>query len=178
MDVNVALFCLIVFVCRIVDMFLASVRTVYTVKGKSLTAAGISIIEGLIYFLVVKEALNFSSENFAQTLDIAFAYSCGFAVGTLIGSIVGNKLAGGMVQAQVVMTTKDDEKIKKIQDAGYAITILKSEATTFSGEKYMLFSELKSNKLKEFRKLIHSLDEKAFVMVNETKYVYNGFIKK
>ena len=98
--------------------------------------------------------------------------------GTFIGSILGNKLAGGMVQAQVVMTSKDDEKIKKIQDAGYALTELKSEATDFSGEKYMLFSEIKSNKLNDFRKLIHSIDSKAFVMVNETKYVYNGFIKK
>lgn len=170
--------CLKVFVCRIIDMSLSSIRTVYTVRGKAYTVAGISIVEGLVYFLIVKEALNFVSPNFIDTLYVALAYASGFAVGTFIGSKLGNKLAGGMVQAQVVMTSKDDEKIKKIQEAGYALTIIKSEATTFSGEKYMLFSEMKNSKLNDFRKLIHSLDAKAFVMVHETKYVYNGFIKK
>lgn len=172
------LLCLKVFACRIVDMFLSSIRTVYTVKGKSYIVAAISIVEGLVYFLIVKEALNFKSANFLETFNVALAYAGGFAVGTFIGSKLGNKLAGGMIQAQVVMTSKDDKKIKKIQDAGYALTVLKSEATAFSGEKYMLFSEIKSNKLNDFRNLIRSLDEKAFVIVNETKYVYNGFIKK
>jgi len=170
--------CLKVFFCRIIDMSLSSIRTVYTVKGKSYTVAGISIVEGLVYFLIVKEALNFVSVNFWETFNVALAYASGFAVGTFIGSKLGGILAGGMVQAQVVMTSKDDEIIKKIQNAGYAITVLKGEATSFSGEKYMIFSEIKSNKLNDFRKLIHSLDEKAFVIVNETKYVYNGFIKK
>ena len=75
--------CLKVFVCRIIDMSLSSIRTVYTVKGKSFTVAGISMIEGLVYFLIVKEALNFSSDNFIEVLDIAFAYASGFAVRNL-----------------------------------------------------------------------------------------------
>ena len=45
--------CIKVFLCRIVDMSLASIRTVYTVKGKSLIVAGISIVEGLVYFLII-----------------------------------------------------------------------------------------------------------------------------
>ena len=51
-------------------------------------------------------------------------------------------------------------------------------ATTFSGEKYMLLSEIKQSQISEFKNLIQSLDEKAFVMINETKHVFNGFIKK
>ena len=172
------LLCLKVFVCRIVDMFLSSIRTVYTVKGKSYVVAAISIVEGLVYFLIVKEALNFESSNFFDTLNVAFAYASGFAVGTFIGSKLGAKIAGGMIQVQVVMSSKNDETIKKIQDEGYALTIVKSEKTNFSGEKYMLFSEIKSNKLNDFKRLINQLDEKAFIIVNETKYVYNGFIKK
>lgn len=175
---NVIGLCIKIFFCRIVDMSLASIRTVYTVKGKAYTVAGISIIEGLIYFLIVKEALNYTSNNFAETLNIAFAYATGFAFGTFIGSKLGSKLAGGMIQVQVVMSSKNDEIIKKIQDEGYAITVLKSEPTSFSGEKYVLFAEIKNSKLGNFRNLIDKLDEKAFVTVNESKYVYNGFIKK
>ena len=170
--------CLKVFVCRIIDMSLSSIRTVYTVKGKSYTVAMLSLVEGLVYFLIVKEALNYAAPNFIQNVYIALAYASGFAMGTFLGSKIAQKVAGGMIQAQVVMSSRDDEIIKKIQDAGFALTVIKSEPTAFSGEKYMLFSEIKSSKLNEFKKLIHSLDEKAFVMINETKHVFNGFIKQ
>ena len=42
----------------------------------------------------------------------------------------------------------------------------------------MIFSEIKSSQLAEFKELVYSLDNKAFVTVQETKYVYNGFFKK
>ena len=79
---------------------------------------------------------------------------------------------------QIITSSKDDTVIQKIQDEGYALTVVKSEATKFSGEKYMLFAEIKSSKLNSFKELIQELDPKAFLMVNETKHVYNGFIKK
>lgn len=175
---EIFLLCLKIFFCRIIDVSMASYRTVIMVKGKSKTASLIALVEGLIWFLVVREALNYTSENFLETLYIALAYAGGFSVGTFVGSWIASKFNGGMVQVQIVMSSKNDEAVKEIQNAGYALTILTSNATTFSGEKYMLFSEIKQSKLNEFKELVHSLDEKAFIMVNETKYVYNGFIKK
>ena len=41
----------------------------------------------------------------------------------------------------------------------------------------MLLAEMKSSKLKSFRKLVSNIDEKAFITVTESKYAYNGFIK-
>ena len=48
----------------------------------------------------------------------------------------------------------------------------------FGKKKYMLFAEIKSSQLKDFKALIYALDRNAFVMVRETKFVYNGFFKK
>lgn len=172
------LLCAKIFFCRIIDVSMSSYRTVIMVKGKSLAASCIAVVEGMIWFLIVREALNFTSENFMETIYIALAYSVGFAFGTFVGSWIASKYAGGMVQVQVVTTSKDDEMIKKIQEQGYALTILTSNATAFSGEKYMLFSEIKNSQLTEYKELIQSLDPKAFVMVNETKHVFNGYIKK
>lgn len=175
---DVAFLCLKIFFCRILDMSLSSIRTVYTVKGKSYIVSAISIVEGLVYFLIIKEALNFETTSLIENLNVAFAYALGFSVGTFLGSKIGNKIAGGIIQVQVVMSSMDDNIVRKIQNEGFALTIVKSEKTEFSGEKYMLFSEIKNNKLNSFKKLINQLDEKAFIIVNETKYVYNGFIKK
>jgi len=173
---EILLLCIKVFFCRIIDVSMATFRTVITVKGKNKIAAIIAIFESLIWFLIIREALNFQTTNFQETFFIALAYSAGFAAGTYIGGALSKKISGN-IEVQVVTSAKNDELIKKIQEAGFALTITKSEATQFSGEKYMLFSVIKNSKLDEFKKLIYSLDENAFLMVSETKYMYNGFIK-
>ena len=58
------------------------------------------------------------------------------------------------------------------------MTVLDINTSLFGKKKYMIFSEIKSKQLNDFKKLVYSLDEKAFVTVQETKYVYNGFFKK
>ncbi len=171
------LLCLKIFIFRIIDVSMATFRTVIVVKGKSLLAALIALVEGMIWFLVVREALNFDAANLLETIFIALAYAGGFAAGTYVGSLVSKRIEG-MVQVQIITSSKDDSVIQKIQDEGYALTVIKSEATKFSGEKYMLFAEIKDSRLKDFKELVHNLDTKAFLMVNETKHVYNGFIKK
>ena len=168
--------CLTIFFCRIVDVSMCTYRTVITVKGKVLFASLIAVIEGMVWFLVVREALTFEANNFLETFCIALAYSCGFACGTFVGGTLSKKVSGN-IEIQVVTSSKNNEMIKKLQEAGFAITVTSSEATQFSGEKYMLFAVMKNSRLEEFKKLVYELDEKAFIMGSETKYIYNGFIK-
>ena len=168
--------CLKIFFCRIVDVSMATVRTVVTVKGKNKVATLIAFFESLIWFLVIREALNFDTNTFQETLFIALAYAAGFSAGTYIGGAVSKKIEAN-VEVQVVTSSKNSDMIKKIQEKGFALTITSSEATQFSGEKYILFSVIKNSKLEDFKKLVYELDPKAFIMVSETKYLYNGFIK-
>ena len=80
--------CLTVFFGRIIDVTLGTIRTLLTVKGKRLVAAGISFIEVTIWFLVVKEALNTG----ANSLWIVFSYAGGYAIGTYLGGFISNKI--------------------------------------------------------------------------------------
>ena len=168
--------CLKIFFCRIVDVSMATFRTVITVKGKNKVAALIAIFEALLWFLVIREALTFETTTLQETLFIAIAYALGFASGTFIGGALSKKISGN-IEVQVVTSSKNNDLIKKLQAAGFALTVTSSEATQYSGEKYMLFSVIKSSKLEEFKNLIYEIDEHAFIMVYETKYMYNGFIK-
>ncbi len=174
---EILLLCIKVFFCKILEVSISCYRTVSMVKGKALLTAGLALIEGLIWFLVIREALVFESPTLFTTIILSLSYALGYATGNYVGCKIASKFTGGMVQVQVVMTSKNDEVIKKIQDAGYALTIITSNATAFSGEKYMIFSEMKQAQFPSFKALVYSLDEKAFVMVNETKLVFNGFIK-
>ena len=81
------LLCLKIFFVRILDVSLGTIRTLFTVKGKKIIASVIGFFEVLVWFLVVKEALN-TDEN---SIFIAISYSLGFATGTYIGSYLSKE---------------------------------------------------------------------------------------
>ena len=170
--------CLKIFFCRIIDVSLATLRTIVTVKGKAALASIVALAEGLVWFLIVREALLFEAPDLFSKLAIAFAYAFGFASGTYIGGKLADKFIVGNVNVQVVTSSQNDKMLEAIRDAGYGVTVLDVNTSLFSRKKYMLFCEVTTKQLKDFKALIYSLDKKAFLMVHETKFVYNGFFKK
>jgi len=170
------LLCIKIFCCRIIDVSLATMRTIVTVKGKPLIAALIGFVETTIWFLIVREALLFAGNN--SNWVVAIAYAGGFASGTFLGGILAKKFINENITVQIVTSGKYDSMLEEIRDAGYAITVLDINTSKFGKKKYMLFCEIKNSQLNEFKSLIYALDKKAFIMVQETKYVYNGFLKK
>lgn len=112
----------------------------------------------------------------ARTLNIAFAYAFGYSVGNIIGGELSKRISG-TINVQIVTSGKDSSMIKKIQDAGFEITVIDANPSQYSGEKYIIFAVIKNTRLKEFRKLVYSLDEKAFILASETKIVTHAVIK-
>ncbi len=176
LSTDLIILCLKVFFCRILDVSMSTFRTVLLVKGKSKIAALIALVEALIWFLVVREALNFETTNKIETINIALSYALGFAVGNIIGGELSKKISG-TINVQVVTTSRNPEMIKTIQEKGFAITVSDGEASQFSGEKYLIFAVIDNYRLREFKELVLSLDPKAFMMASETKVVTHAVVK-
>ncbi len=173
MNFSLLFLCLKIFFARILDVSLATVRTMLTVKGKSKIAACVGFIEIIIWFLVVRTAFNSDEAG----IILAIAYAGGFAAGTYIGGLISSRFIKGTVTVQIVTSDKDDTLIAAIRNAGFAVTVVNVNESEYSGERYMLFSQIASDRLDEFKALINEKDDKAFIIVQESKYVYNGFIK-
>lgn len=170
---NLLFLCLKIFFVRILDVSLGTVRMIVTVKGNKIIASIIGFIEVLIWFLIVKEALNTDETS----IFIALSYSAGYATGTFIGGIISDKVISGTLSVQVVLSRADESIITKIREEGYAVSVVNAKGAYENTEKYMLFIEINKNKINNLKTLIKSLDQKAFVVVNETKMVENGFFK-
>ena len=173
MTIATLLTCLKIFFARILDVSLGTVRTMFTVKGKSTVASLIGFVEIMVWFLAVRTAFNSDEAG----LLMAFFYAGGYATGTLVGSKIAEKVIRGTVSVQVVTSSRDDNVTDAIRNAGYAITVVNVNGSEFGGEKYMYFAEVNTNSLTDFKTLIYTLDPKCFVTVQETKYAYNGLIK-
>ena len=163
------LLCIKIFIARLIDVSLGTFRTIMTIKEKDLLAALIGIIEITVWFLVVKEALNTDNNSYF----IVLSYALGFSIGTYIGGKISRLFIKSNLEVQVVLSKKDEKIINIIRKEGYGVTAI--EVKGAKNDKYMLYIQIRDKSLENLIKIIKSLDKNAFIVVNETKYVENGY---
>lgn len=164
--------CLKIFLVRIIDVSLGTIRTIMSVKNKNLIASLIGFIEVTVWFLVVKEALN--TDN--NSIFIVLSYAAGFATGTYIGGKISSKYIKGSMSVYVI-TEKEKILTTTLREKGYGVSVIDIKGKE-EKEKALLLIQINNNNLEQLKSLIKKYDEKAFIIINETKYIENGFIKK
>ena len=80
------------------------------------------------------------------------------------------------MSVQVILSNNNHKIVDKIREEGFAVSVVNVKGKE-DHDKYMLFMEIDKKKINQLKYLIKSLDSKAFVVVNETKMVENGFFK-
>ena len=166
---EIFLLCFKIFSARILDVSLGTIRTVFTVKGKSFIAASIGFIEVFIWFLIAREALTTNDTS----IYIVISYSLGYATGTFLGGIISKKLIKSKLNVQVI--TSDISLIDTLRQDGFAVSVLDIKGK--DSDKYMLIIGINDNMKDSLMEKIKESDSNAFIYVNETVYIQNGFIK-
>lgn len=167
------LLCVQVFSCRIVDVSLGTVRTIMTVKGKIGTASIIGLVEVFVWFVIVEAAIS----KGGTSLWVALFYAGGFAVGTYVGGKLADRVMKGILDIQIVTSSKNNALINAIREAGFGVSVLNVNSSDFGEEKHMLMIEIKGENLKKLEKIVYAIDPAAFVMAKELKFIQNGFFK-
>lgn len=162
--------CIIVFFARIIDTSLATIRSVLVIKEKRKLAVIIAFFEILVWFLIVKEALNTDNSAFY----IALSYSAGYATGVYVGMIITDKFIPSNVSINIVVHEKD-EIIKALIDNNFAVSISKIKGKDLINNKYMIFVATTSKKVAELKSIVTNIDPKAFIVISENKAVIGGY---
>ncbi len=171
---EIFILCVTILVCRVIDVALATIRSVFNIKGKKMIASVVGFTEALIWFLVVRQALDVQTGG----IYVALAFSFGFAIGTYVGGLIVAKVDRGNIQVQIITSVANKQLIKILRDQGYAVTVVDVKKSEFSEEKIMLFLEVMNNHFLAIKQIIQDVDEKAFIMVHESKTVINGFFTR
>ena len=163
--------CFKVLVVRIIDVSLGTVRMLLTVKDKNLLSAIIGFVEVYIWFLVVKDALN----NSSNSMIIGVFYALGFAIGTYLGGVLSKIFTlNSIITVQAIIPKKNSNVVDILRKEGYAVSVL-SVSGYKNEDKLLLFIEIRFNSLKKVRDIINKIDNSAFIVVNDSKIVYNGY---
>ncbi len=143
------------------------------VKGKRKITAILAFIEVMIWFYIAKSAL----DNVSDSIWIPISYAGGFAVGTYIGTFITNTFINGLISIFVITKYNNDLMINKLRESGYGVSVLNLKKEKNNEKKDMLFIQINKKSLNYLINLIKSIDKSSFIVINETKNVYNGIIK-
>ena len=160
------LICIKIFLARIVDVSLGTIRTIMTIKRKTLIASIIAFVEVFIWFVIAKEALNIP----INTIWIPFAYSLGYASGTFIGSFISNNIVNDEIFLQVIIN-KNNYVIDNIRKKGYRVSIIELNNSYDDKNKELLLIQTKRRKLNNLIRFIKENTNHAFILVNEVKRI-------
>lgn len=164
---NTILICLYVFFARMVDVGIGSIRTILLVKGKNFISMVLAFIEILIWFFVAKQTLTSEDSNLA----IILSYAGGYAVGTYLGGLINKYFVKGVLTAFVVTSLDNKEMIDELKNANYGVSVISME-----DNKLILLIELKKKNLKKLKSTIKEIDQSAFIIINESLHVENGYL--
>ncbi len=143
---------------RIIDVSLATIRTLMIMQGRIWPAGAIGFVESTVWVI----AISYVVQHLNDPWNI-LGYATGFAIGNMLGIVIERKIGIGFVQAYIVSLTKAGEIAELLRKKNFGITKLPGEGTT--GNVSILMVLTLRRRQKELMKLIDHIDHKAFVSI-------------
>ncbi len=111
---------LLIFLARIGDVSMETIRVIYISKGIKYLAPIIAFFEIIIWLLAIEVVMSDLS-NIANF----FAFAFGFSMGTYIGLIIEEKLSIGMVILRIITTGEStDNLVSFMQSENLGVTCM------------------------------------------------------
>lgn len=161
---------LLVFVLRVVGVTLATVRVLIMTRGKKLLAASIGFFEVMVYALAIGYVVN----NLSNVWNL-LGYSLGFAVGTLVGMWLEERMALGYASVRIVSKYRGHALANAIRDAGYGATVEWGEGR--NGAVGLVVATVRRREVESVCALADQVDPSAFVTVEETRTIRRGYMR-
>jgi uncharacterized protein YebE (UPF0316 family) len=162
---------LLIFLARICDVSMETIRVIYISKGVKYLAPIIAFFEIVIWLLAMEVVMR-DLTNIANFLAFAF----GFAMGTYIGLVIEEKLSIGMVIMRIVTTEEsNDEIVSFLQSENYGITML--DARGSRGNVRIILSLVNRTDVARITERIRSTNPHAFFSIEDVRYVNEGVFR-
>ena len=163
--------CIIIFLCRVIDVSLGTVRIIYITRGRSNLAALIGFFEMLIYMLALVTVMG----NLDHPANI-IVYSLGFSVGSYVGSKIEEKIAVGFVNVQIITREVCNGMEESLREMGFGVTSV--DGSGKEGPHRILYVMMKRRDLPCFLKDVRELDENAFISIMDTRKILGGYFSR
>ncbi|MGD9994860.1 MAG: DUF2179 domain-containing protein [Salinivirgaceae bacterium] len=155
---------LLIFVARILDVSMGTIRIILVAKGMKKVAPIIGFFEVLIWILAISKII----ENLDNWMCY-IAYAAGFATGNFIGMLLEEKLALGHELIRVITKREAYDLVESLKDDGFGVTFIKAEGT--KGEVGIVYVIVTRKKITSAISIIQAHNPNAIYTIENIRFV-------
>ena len=162
-DSHILLTGIIVFLARICDVSIGTIRTIVTVQGRTSIAFVLAIFEITIWVTVASAVIN----QIRDTPILVIFYAFGYATGNVVGIMVERKLAFGMMILRIITRNAGQLIADHLRAKGQAVTIFQGEG--MRGPVNELYIACRRRDLKWILPEVQDLDPQLFYVIEQAR---------
>ena len=110
---------IIIFLLRLADQSLGTMRSLLVAKNKPIYAALIGLVESAIWIVAISQVV----KDIDDPVLIG-SYAAGFAAGTILGSYIERLVGVGNIVVRVFCPANSPSVAERLRNEGYGVTII------------------------------------------------------
>ena len=162
---------LIIFVSRIGDVTLGTLRHVLTSRGHKNVSPILGFFEVFIWIIVVSQVMK-QANNFACYVG----WAGGFAMGNYIGLLIEERIALGMQIIRIISHQDCGEMITKLQVENHGITVVDAQGS--KGPVKIILTVAKRTNIENIIAIVKKYNPEAFYSIEDIRDVNRGVFTK
>ncbi len=160
----------IIFVVKIIEVGMATVRIVLITKGEKMKGSIIGFFEVLIWVALAASVLIDITEDPMKVV----VYALAFSFGNYLGSMVEDKMAIGTVKIEAVIKKIHGKRVSlELRNLGFGVTAI--DAYGKDDRKEVLYMHVPRKQTQQAVKLLRSFQEDVMITINDIRPVYGGY---
>ncbi len=160
---------LLVFLARILDVSIGTLRIIFVSKGFKKYAALLGFCESLVWILAVSQVMK-HMDNWVTYA----AFALGFAVGNYVGMLLEERIAIGNQIIRVITGHDATELVGHLEKSGQGVTSV--DAVGENGPVKLIFTVAKRRKLEGIIDTIKRFNPNAFYTIEDVRFVKEAFV--
>jgi uncharacterized protein YebE (UPF0316 family) len=153
---------LLIFIARIGDVSINTIRIIYMLGGRRVTATLLGFFEAFIWLMAISQIFEHLNNWVCYV-----AYPGGFAMGVLVGMIIEERIAYGKVVIRIITRKNLDEMLSYFKLRKHRFTIINGHGP--EGDESVVFTVIKREYLDDVLQKLKILLPTAFYTVEGVK---------
>ena len=155
---------LLIFLARIVDVSLDTIRVILVAKGYRRIAPFIGFFQVLVWIITITRIMA-NLDNWMTYIG----YAAGFATGTYVGMIIEGKIALGYELVRIITRKTAEDLIETLRKLNYPVTSVRAMGR--EGEVDIIFVVLQRKRISEVTDIIQKFNPNAFYTIEDVRFV-------
>ena len=168
---RVVLGAVFIFLCRVSDVSIDTLRVISIVKGQRGLAAVFGMLASGI-FIVALATMFRPPIHWLQMVG----YAAGFGVGTLVGMTLATRFSSEFVLLRVLSRPPGGPISDRLRSGGFAVTAVAGEGR--DGPVEILFSVVRRSQARKALDLVRAVDAKAFIVLEPVQHGAGGYVPR